>query len=82
MCKFNKALYGLKQAPPEWNAKIDEFLVGQLGFETCPADPCVYLKWDFTLSKLMIIALYVRLLDRRQQSGLYIVDQEGADQTF
>ena len=43
VCKLLKALYGLKQAQRRWHTKVDEFLVGDLGFESCPYDPCLYV---------------------------------------
>lgn len=44
VCNVSRVLYAMKQAPRQWNAKIDEFLVGQLGFEDCISDPCLNSK--------------------------------------
>jgi len=58
VCKLLKALYGLKQAPRMWNAKIDSFLVENLGFFSSPNEPCVYIK-RVRGNVVMIILLYV-----------------------
>ena len=57
VCKLKKALYGLKQSPRMWHAKIDDFLVNKLGFETSTSDPCLYVRRKD--GKVLIIALYV-----------------------
>ena len=57
VCKLLKAVYGLKQAHRQWHAKIDDFLIGDLGFMTTRSDPCLYIKRHG--SSVMIIALYV-----------------------
>ena len=57
VCKLLKAVYGLKQAHRQWHAKIDDFLIDDLGFKTTRSDPCLYIKRD--PSSMMIIALYV-----------------------
>ena len=44
VCKLLKALYGLKQAHRQWHAKVDDFLIGELGFNTSRSDPCLYIK--------------------------------------
>ena len=57
VCKLQRALYGLKQAPRQWHAKIDEFVIGILKFETSPYDPCLYVKYEG--GAMVIITLYV-----------------------
>jgi len=57
ICMLLKALYGLKQAPRQWFAKINEFLCRNLSFESCPYDPCLYIRRRS--SGVVIIALYV-----------------------
>lgn len=57
VCKLNKALYGLKQAPRLWHAKIDTFLVTDLGFVSSGSDPCLYCHHTRTSS--LLVALYV-----------------------
>ncbi|CDF77556.1 Retrovirus-related Gag-Pol polyprotein [Chondrus crispus] len=57
VCKLLKALYGLKQAPCQWHTKVDDFLLGELGFETSRSDPCLYIKRIG--NTIMLIALYV-----------------------
>ena len=57
VCKLLKALYGLKQAHRQWHAKVDDFLIGELGFKTSRSDPCLYIKRIG--STIMLIALYV-----------------------
>ena len=57
VCKLQKALYGLKQAPRQWHAKIDEFLISELTFQSSPYDPCFYVR--NSKDSMMIIALYV-----------------------
>ena len=57
VCKLLKALYGLKQAHRQWHAKVDAFLIGELGFETSRSDPCLYIKPIG--NTIMLIALYV-----------------------
>jgi len=42
ICCLIRALYGLKQAPLAWNCTLNQYLL-DLGFESTPADPCVYL---------------------------------------
>ena len=37
--------------------KVDEFLVGDLGFESCPYDPCLYVLRKGDL--LVIVVVYV-----------------------
>eukprot|EP00171_Calliarthron_tuberculosum_P001087 IDg1087t1 len=57
VCKLHKALYGLKQAPRQWYAKINSFLIDELGFQSCPYEPCLYLKHD--KDDINVIILYV-----------------------
>ena len=57
VCKLLKALYGLKQAPRQWYAKLHNFLVDVLGFQSCPYEPCLYVKHYG--SSLLLIAVYV-----------------------
>ena len=57
VCKLAKALYGLKQAHRQWHAKVDDFLIGELGFETSRSDPCLYIKR--VQNTIMLVALYV-----------------------
>ena len=57
VCKLQKALYGLKQAPRQWHAKIDDFLISQLDFQSSPYDPCFYVRYRD--DSMIIIALYV-----------------------
>lgn len=57
VCKLQKALYGLKQAPRQWHAKIDDFLISHLGFQSSPYDPCFYIRYRD--ESMIIIALYV-----------------------
>lgn len=57
VCKLRKALYGLKQAPRQWYAKINSFLMENLGYSNCPYEPCIYTKHDGAMTSL--IALYV-----------------------
>lgn len=57
VCKLNKALYGLKQAPRQWYAKIHEYLVNDLKFESSMNDPCLYIRKAAEV--ILIIALYV-----------------------
>ena len=44
VCKLMKALYGLEKAHRQWHAKVGEFLISELGFETSRSDPCLYIK--------------------------------------
>lgn len=62
VCRIDKALYGLKQDSHQCNAKLDEFLVGQVRFENCASDPCPYLKCNLMSYTITIIALYVDYL--------------------
>ena len=57
VCKLQKALYGLKQAPRQWHAKIDEFLISELEFQSSPYDPCFYVR--YRKDSMIVIALYV-----------------------
>ena len=57
VCKLLKALYGLKQAHRQWHAKVDDFLIGELGFETSRSDSCLYIKR--VGNTILLIALYV-----------------------
>ena len=57
VCKLLKALYGLKHAHRQWHAKVDDFLIGELGFKTSRSDPCLYIKRISNTT--MLIALYV-----------------------
>ncbi|CDF39897.1 unnamed protein product [Chondrus crispus] len=57
VCKLLKALYGLKQAHRQWHTKVDDFLLGELGFETSRSDLCLYIKRIG--NTIMLIALYV-----------------------
>jgi len=41
VCCLIRALYGLKEAPLAWNCTLNQYLL-DLGFESAPADPCVY----------------------------------------
>jgi transposase InsO family protein len=56
VCKLEKSLYGLKQSPRQWNITMDGYLNG-IGFQSCTADPCIYVKRD--AGKMVTIALYV-----------------------
>ncbi len=57
VCRLSKALYGLKQAPRQWYAKIDTYLIQNLGFKSSLNDPCLYIQHKS--SKFTVIALYV-----------------------
>ena len=57
VCKILKALYCLKQAHRQWHAKVDDFLIGELGFKTSRSYPCLYIKRIG--NTIMVIALYV-----------------------
>ncbi|CDF39894.1 unnamed protein product [Chondrus crispus] len=57
VCKLLKALYDLKQAHRQWHAKVNDFLIGELGFETSRSDPCLFIKRIG--NTIMLIALYV-----------------------
>ena len=57
VCKLEKALYGLKQAPRQWYAKINSFLISELGFSNCSYEPCLYLK--HRSKSIILVALYV-----------------------
>ena len=57
VCKLLRAIYGLKQAHRQWHSRIDEFLIGELGFKTTHSDPCLYIRRQGNVT--MIIALYV-----------------------
>jgi len=41
VCHLICAFYGLKQAPLAWNHTLNQYLL-DLGFESTPANPCVY----------------------------------------
>jgi len=41
ICHLICTLYSLKQAPLAWNHTLNQYLL-DLGFESTPADPCVY----------------------------------------
>ena len=56
VCRLMRSLYGLKQSPRNWNARMDDFLIGQQ-FAPCDDDPCVYVRK--TGSDLIILCLYV-----------------------
>ena len=53
-----KAIYGLKQAGREWNQHLDAFIVGQLHFTRCVADPCLYTRRSRT-GRLLLLSVYV-----------------------
>ena len=55
--KLKKALYGLKQAPRQWNIKLHNYLVDELGFSANHVDAALYTKWDG--KQLLIICVYV-----------------------
>eukprot|EP00171_Calliarthron_tuberculosum_P005917 IDg5917t1 len=57
VCKPKKALYGLKQATRQWYAKINSFLVEELGFKSCPYEPCLYFQHEN--NDINVIVLYV-----------------------
>ena len=57
VCKLLKSLYGLKQSPRQWYAKIHDFLIRELRFESSSSDPCLYTRHNG--SGILIIALYV-----------------------
>jgi hypothetical protein len=56
VCRLKKAIYGLKQSPRVWFKTIDTYLKS-LGFNPCPNDLCVYVRW--LDNKLAFISLYV-----------------------
>jgi transposase InsO family protein len=53
-----KAIYGLKQAGREWNHHLDAFIVGELHFTRCVADPCLYTRRSQT-GRLLLLSVYV-----------------------
>ena len=57
VCRLLKALYGLKQAPKQWHAKIHDYLTNDLGFISCPYEPCLYVR--HTDNGIIILILYV-----------------------
>lgn len=57
VCKLIKALYGLKPAPQNWFEKMNEILCKIAGFESCPYDPCFYVKRSG--NEVLMITLYV-----------------------
>ncbi|CEG45218.1 polyprotein [Plasmopara halstedii] len=56
MCRLDKAIYGLKQAASAWNKTIHRVLM-KLGFKSCGADQCVYVKE--CKGNLIYVCLYV-----------------------
>ena len=55
VCKLEKSLYGLKQSSRCWNKAFRE-CVENIGFTQGPADPCVFIRKEDTLT---IIAVHV-----------------------
>ena len=42
--KLLKSVYGLKQAGLVWGRKLSTYLINDLKFTRCPADPCLFMK--------------------------------------
>ena len=42
--KLQRALYGLKQAPRAWHEKLQQVMVGELGYTAATADPSLFVK--------------------------------------
>ena len=55
VCKLKKSIYGLKQASRCWNRAFHNHME-QIGFRSCSADPCVYIRAENSVS---IVAVYV-----------------------
>lgn len=55
--KLRKSLYGLKHAPSQWYAKINKFLVDDLGVRSSSNELCMYTRR--TSYRIMLIVLYV-----------------------
>jgi transposase InsO family protein len=56
--KLKKALYGTKQAPHEWNNELNGFIVGDLAFNRCKSDTCMYTRVSST-GHIMIMSIFV-----------------------
>jgi hypothetical protein len=57
--KLNKALYGLRQSPRRWNQCLVDFMVSDLGYEQCKADPCLLIKRSEEGELLGMVVLWV-----------------------
>ena len=74
--KLRKSFYGLKQSPSQWYAKIQQFLVEELRFESSANDPCLYIRHE--ASKVLIIELSVDelLISGNSKSDIAIIKNE------
>jgi hypothetical protein len=43
---LNKSIYGLVQGSKQWYKAYKAIMVGKMGFEECPCDPCLFKKED------------------------------------
>jgi hypothetical protein len=53
-----RSLYGLRQAPRNFNQEFSAFLL-TLGLTPCPADPCVFYRYDPITNAVCFLSLYV-----------------------
>lgn len=68
VCKLLKSLFGLKQAPRQCYAKMDPFLVKNIGFTSGQNDLFLYV--PYTDSSILIIFLYVDNLRKTGATNL------------
>jgi hypothetical protein len=68
--KLHKALYGLKQAPRAWYSKIEQYFTSE-GFEKCPYEHTLFVKYD-DKGNWLIVSLYVDdLIFTGNHSGMF-----------
>jgi hypothetical protein len=79
--KLHKALYGLKQAPRAWYNKIEQYFVNE-GFEKCPYEHTLFVKYDDKRNWL-IVSLYVDdLIFTGNHSGMFQRFKQSMMKTF
>jgi len=78
--KLQRALYGLKQAPRAWHDKLQQVLVGKLGYAASTADPSLFIKHSSSGSIWVLvyvddILMAAKQLEQVQQAKADIMGQ-------
>ena len=74
--KLQRALYGLTQAPCAWHEKLQQVLVGVLGYTKASADPSLFVKHSSSGSIWLLVYVDDMLVAAKQLEQVQQAKQE------
>jgi len=74
--KLQRALYGLKQAPRAWHEKLQQVMVGVLGYTAASADPSLFVKHSSSGSIWVLVYVDDMLVAAKQLEQVQQAKQE------